>query len=301
MDHRRVLGLEAPPFGGREAQIREPEARKRAERLADRRQHAGEPRRKRAERRCPPPLGPQQVEGVPEHLAPLRGAPGRPVGADQRHPLVALEAMRFDRFDDGALRVGLERRERVGERQAERALVDAPLERWGELLREQQASRHPFGLLAEERGDRLRSRAGLASHGRDYARLVHRREGAARGVRAKQHVHSFGARAGPLDHGGDRSLAMRSRPAHPLEPVDELVGAVADRRDPDRHLGETARLSAPAAAAAELLEAGAHPVERQLDHATEVPDHAPAPSAGPPPGSDRTWWKPSTACGWKGR
>jgi len=289
MDHRRVLGLEAPPLGGSEAQLRQREAREGVERLADRLQRAGEPRRERTERRGPPALGPQELEGTPEHLGPLRGGPGRPKGADQGDPLVALEAVLLDGLYDGELRIGLEARERVGERDAERSVVHAPLERRREPLREQETPRDPLELLAEHRGDRLRPRAVLAPHGRHDPRLVHGGDGPARRVGAEQHVHSLDARARPLDDGGDRELAVRSGPAHALEPVDHLEGAVADGRDPDRHLRETARVAAPAAAAPELLEARPHLVERQLDHEAEVPDHAPAPSGGPPAGSDSTW------------
>lgn len=302
MDHRRVLGLEAPPLGGREAQLRDPEAPERAKRVADRLQQTREPRRERSERRGPPALGLQELEGAPEHLGLLRRGPRRPVGGDQRDPLVTLEAVLLDGLGGGELRIGLEARERVSERHAERPVVHAPLERRGQPLREQQAPRDPSGLLPEHRGDRPRPRAVLASHGRHHARLVHRGDRAARRVGAKQHVHPFDARAGSLDHRGDLHVAVRSRPAHPLEPVDHLEGPVADGRDPDRHLGETARVAAPRAAGApELLEAGPHLVERQLDHEAEVPDHAPAPPGGPPAGSDSTWWKPSTACAWKGR
>lgn len=127
MDHRRVLGLEAPALGGRETLLRDREAPERVQRLADRVQNAREPRRERTERRRAPALGPQELEGPPEHLGPLRRGPGRPKGADERNPLVTLEAVLLDGPGEGELRLGVDAAERVRERDPERALVHAPL------------------------------------------------------------------------------------------------------------------------------------------------------------------------------
>lgn len=283
-----MLGVKPPAFGGRQAELGQREARERLERLTDRRQRARKPHGQRAERRGAPALGPQAFEGASEHLAAVDRAVGGAVGAHQCEAFVPPEAVRIDGLEHGELRVDVEPAERVGERDPERALVDAALQSRREAFGQHQALRDPVGPLAEHRGDRLRPGAVLPPHRSHNPRLVHRGDGAARRVGAQQHVLALDARAGALDYGRDGGLVVRPGSAHALEAVDHLEQPTLDGRDPHRHLDQAAGAAARSAAAAQLLEAGPQPIERHVEHDAGGADHDPPSRSGLKSGSVTT-------------
>jgi len=137
----------------------------------------------------------------------------------------------------------------------------------GELLAEGQAPVHPPAPAAQQPGDLRGRELIVGGEGVDDARLVHRARGALGRVGLEQPglAHHAGERVGFHDH-GDVGVALAAPTGQPLEAIEDLVGAVADRCDPHGQRGQ--RGAGIRARAPERGERGGQPIDGDIEDRT---------------------------------
>jgi hypothetical protein len=87
--------------------------------------------------------------------------------------------------------------------------------------------------MVQQLGNLRRREVIVIREGADYARLVHRARGALGGVGLQQSGFADDPGAGVLFHDhGDVRAALAAPAGQALEPIEDLVGAVPDRRHP---------------------------------------------------------------------
>ncbi|MFH2006591.1 MAG: hypothetical protein ABI333_08405 [bacterium] len=139
---------------------------------------------------------------------------------------MSLEPVSFHRGGHGLLVVWAERAERVGQRHAERALVDLALQRSAEPLGQGESHEDPSALPVAGLGDGGRAELLLVPKGEDHAGFVHWRERARRPVGLEQRDALLRRTAGLLDEDGYALQAHLTPARKALEAVDDLEGAV---------------------------------------------------------------------------
>jgi hypothetical protein len=159
------------------------------------------------------------------------------VGADQRDGFVAAEPMTLEGGDQrGLVRVG-HRAQRVGESGADLRFPQLLLCRCCEVPADVDTACHPARALAQQPGDLGLALAVVVDERADDPRLVEGGHGARRGVGAEQQPLVLRGRGRPLDYDRRELTALLAPAAQALEAIDDLVAAVADRRDTQGQLG----------------------------------------------------------------
>jgi len=136
-----------------------------------------------------------------------------------------------------------------------------------QTLAEGQAPVHPPTPVAEQLGDLRRRELIVGGQGVDDPGLVHRAHGALGRVGLEQPglAHHAGERVGFHDH-GDVGVALATPAGQPLEAIDDLVGAVADRRHAHGQRGQ--RGAGLRARAAQRREHGGQPIDGDVEDRT---------------------------------
>lgn len=141
--------------------------------------------------------------------------------------------------DQSVLLIRLQRRERVGERGAERAAPEPLGGAGAEVSCEREPALNPDGLSSEQPSDRGRSALILVVKRRNDARLVERGERALRRVGSKKEALVLDAFiADALDDDGDGLSALLAPSLEPFEAVDDLVATIVGDHDANGELGE---------------------------------------------------------------
>lgn len=110
----------------------------------------------------------------------------------------------------------------------------------GEPPAEGQAPLHPAAPMVQQFGDLRRRELIVVREGTDHARLVHRAHGAPGRVGLQQSGLADDPGAGVLFHDhGDVRVALAAPAGQPLEPIEDLVGAVSRRRHPQGERGQS--------------------------------------------------------------
>jgi hypothetical protein len=215
------LGLEPPTLGRCEALVGQPEVGDLCEHLA----RPLEPLLQRhgggAERRSAAAAIAHHLERLGQELLALGSALAAVAGSDQCQALVDLEPMLPGGERDRLLDLGAEPTERIRQRRAELAAVDAVRYRGAEPRRQQQALCYPPFLAARHRRDRGNADALAVQRAHD-PRLVHGRQRAWRGVAPQQEHLGFEPGGRLLDddrHFGRTAIAPTAKP---LEAIDDL-------------------------------------------------------------------------------
>lgn len=128
---------------------------------------------------------------------------------------------------------------------------------------ERQTAIDPAPAAVEQLGDLRRREMVVVGQGADDARLVHRAQGAARGVGLEQPglAHDAG---GILDDHGHVGVAGAGPVRQAFEPIEHLVGAGVGRGDAQRQRGEPA--GGIGARATQRRQRGGQVRDRQLEH-----------------------------------
>lgn len=311
-----MTGLEAPALGRGEALLGELEVGEDPERLAGPGELRLEPRGQGAEWRSAATGRPHEAKRRLEKLASLRRARGQAIGADEDLRLVTGESVALHRGGHSLLVLWTERAERMGQRHAERPLVELSLQRLAEPLCQGEPREDPAALPAAGLRDGGRAEPVLVTKGEDYPRLVHRRERARGPVGLEQRDALLRLAARLLDEDG-HTLETHMAPAcEALEAVDDLEGAVLGGHHAQRQRGERRQRRALAPpAAAQPLQARAHPAgghplqpraarrhgggarrQRGARRAHGASPWSTSIVGGPPSGTESTCQKPSLAC-----
>jgi hypothetical protein len=109
----------------------------------------------------------------------------------------------------------------------------------GQAPAERQAPVHPPAAAAEQLGDLRGRQVIVGGEGVHDAGLVHRADGALGRVGLEEPglAHDAGERVGFHDY-GDVGVALAAPARQPLEAIEHLVGAVADRGDAHGQRGQ---------------------------------------------------------------
>lgn len=189
-----------------------------------------------------------------------RRAPGREHGLG----LPGTQPVAHDALGQPLLLPGREAGQGVRSRGREAPGVEVARGLGGEPLAEGQAPVHPGAPAAEHLGD-LRGREVIGGgEGVHHTRLVHRAHSALGRVGLEQPglAQHAGERIGFHDH-GDVGVALAAPAGQPLEPIEDLVGAVANRRHPHRQRGQ--RGAGIRARAAERGERRGQPIDGDVE------------------------------------
>jgi hypothetical protein len=137
----------------------------------------------------------------------------------------------------------------------------------GQAVAERRAPVHPPAPATEQLGDLRGRQVIVGDEGVHDAGLVHRADGALGrvGLEEPSLAHDAGERVAFHDH-GDVGVALATPAGQSLEPIEHLVGAVADRRHADRQRGQ--RGADVGAGATQRRERGGQPIDRDLEHRT---------------------------------
>lgn len=260
-----MLGLETAALSIGEAGSRQLEGGKVEERLP----HAVEPlleaSRERPDGRGSLGLGPHGREGVAQEGQALALGVRRPIGGDEDQGLAVLEGVAEHGAEERLLVFGGQSADRVGERGADASLVEALLDRRDETGGEGVAAGDPGLATPEEPCDRGEGEPVLADERVDDPRLVHRGEGARRGVRAQHEGLARGRPPCALEDDGDLGRARPEPAGEALEAVDDLEGAVVLGDGPQRQLRQRLRGLRPDRARAQRGEARAEAADGKVD------------------------------------
>lgn len=164
-----------------------------------------------------------------------RGAPGGEEGVS----LPGAQAMARDGVGQARLVAAREGRQGRGRGGGQPPGIDVPGHGRREPAAERQAAVHPAPTAAEQLGDLGGRHVVVVGQRAHHASLVHGTEGPAWGVGVEQArlAHHAG---GVFDHRGHVGVAVAGPAGETLEPVQHLVGAVADRGHAQRERGERA-------------------------------------------------------------
>lgn len=189
-----------------------------------------------------------------------RRAPGREQGLG----LPGAQPVADDALGQTLLLPGREAGQVVRGRGREAPGVEVARALGGEPLAEGQAPVHPAAPAAEHLGDLRGRELIVGGEGVDHARLVHRAHGALGRVGLEQPglAQHAGERVGFHDH-GDVDVALAAPARQPLEAIEDLVGAVADRGDPHGQRGQCG--AGIRARAAERRERGGQPIDGDIE------------------------------------
>ena len=189
-----------------------------------------------------------------------RDAPGREEGLG----LARAQAVARDGVGQTRLLPARAGCEGVREGRREPAGVDMAGHGGREPAAQRQAAIDPAAAAAEQLGELHGREVVLIGQRAHDARLVHRTERAARGVGLEQPglAHDAGR---VLDDHRHLGLAVAGPGRQALEPIEHLVGAVADRGDAQGQRGEDA--GGIGAGAAQGRQRGGEPLDRQVEHA----------------------------------
>jgi hypothetical protein len=165
---------------------------------------------------------------------------GDPPGLEKRVPLARAQTMAEEGIGQARLLGAGERREAVGSRRRESAVIDVHSHDGHEPAAEREAAVDPAPPAAEQLGDLRRRELVVVGQRAHHAGLVHRTERAARGVGLQQPglAHDAG---GVLHDDRHVGLTVATPARQALESVEHLVGAVAGRSNAQRQRGDPAR------------------------------------------------------------
>ena len=164
-----------------------------------------------------------------------RGAPGGEDGLG----LPRAQPVARDGVGEARLVAAWQGRQGRGGGGGEPPVVDRPGQIRREPAAQGQAAVHPAPAAADQLGDLAGRQAVVVGQRADHARLVHGTQGPPRGVGLEQAGLAHDA-AGVLDDHGHVRGAVTGPAGETLEPVQHLVGAVADRGHAQRERGERA-------------------------------------------------------------
>jgi hypothetical protein len=188
-----------------------------------------------------------------------RGAPG----GEPRLGLPRAQAVARDGVGQARLLPARQRRQGVGRGGGEAPGIDVARQLRGEPTAEGQAPVHPAPAAAEELPDPGGRQVVVVGQGADHPGLVHGAQRAARGVGLEQAGLTHDA--GGVFHDHRRvGVALAAPARQALEPIEDLVGAVADRGDAQGERGQGAR--GIGARAPQRRQRRGEPIEGDLAH-----------------------------------
>jgi hypothetical protein len=190
-----------------------------------------------------------------------RHAPGR----EQRLGLAGVQPVAHDRLGEPLLLAAGHARQGGGGGGREAAVIEMRDHLGGEPPAEGQAPLHPGAPAPRGLGDLRGGQAIVVREGADDARLVHRAHGAPGRVGLEQSDLADDTVEGVLFHDhGDVGVPLAAPAGQPLEPIEDLIGAVPGRRHPQGQRGQ--RDAGIRARAPEGRERGGQPLDRDVQH-----------------------------------
>jgi hypothetical protein len=192
----------------------------------------GRDRRVARRRRRAPGIAEQRLAG---DGVVRRGAPGGQEGLG----LAGAQAVAVERGRQRRLLAPRQRRQGVGRGGGQSAGIDAAGHLGHQPAAEDQAPVHPAPTAAEQRGDARRRQVIVVGQRAHHAGLVHRAQGAARGIGLQQ--PGLAQHAGSVLHDHRHLRVAVARPVRQaLEAVQDFIGPVGGGGDPQRQRGQPA-------------------------------------------------------------
>ncbi|HVQ78073.1 MAG TPA: hypothetical protein VMT79_21340 [Candidatus Binatia bacterium] len=242
MDDKRgqpaLAGLQHPAFGvGEAGEIQVRELGEIALGLAEARLECAcrGPQRRDGAR---PRLG-NTAAGIAHERLARRRVRGHAPGREQRVGLAGAQPVPHDRLGQPLLLAARQARQGGGGGGRQAAVIEVRGHLGGEPPAEGQAPLHPAAPMGQQLGDLRRRELIVIREGADDPRLVHRAHGAPGGIGRQQSGLVDDPGAGGLFHDhGDVRAALAAPAGQALEAIEDLVGAVPDRRHPQGQRGQ---------------------------------------------------------------
>jgi hypothetical protein len=270
VEQRVVLSLEPASLGAGEARGRQCEGRELDQRLLHACDALLQARRQGPEGGGAVRLSSDGTEGIAQQGGSLVIGAGCAPGSEQDQGLALLEAMAQEGVEDGLLVFAGQGAEDVGERGTDAPLSEAFLCRWSEPGREGMAAGGPSLAAPEQARGRGKRESVVADQRVDDTRLVHRREGARRGVGAQQECLAVHGGGSVLENGWDFARSFAQPAGQALEAVDDLEAAVVLGDDSQRQVGERLAGGRRGEVRSQAREARAQAADGQVVHGRRV-------------------------------